>query len=190
MNQKNADAKQFELDEFTKLVIRKKANQLVGRTGLRKRDRDDLEQELLLELVQSLPSFDPKKAHWNVFVTTVIERTAAQILRDRRAQKRDFTRTCSLEEIIEQEENSEQHVADQERQWRQQQEQTDLAIDLNEALAKLPDELRAVADLLKYSCSIAQIARELGLGTSTVKRRIQELRVRLEEYGFSGEDAF
>lgn len=190
MSQKKTDAKQFELDEFTKRAIRKKARQLVGHAGLRKQDREDIEQELMLELLQSWPSFDPQKAHRNVFVTTVIERTAAQILRDRRAQKRDFTRSCSLEDLVEQEENSERCIAEREREWCRQNEQSDLAIDLNEILAKLPDELRDVAYLLKKSHSVTQVARELGVSSSTVKRRMLELRERLEEYGISGDDTF
>lgn len=180
----------FQFDDFTKKAICKKARQLVGRAGFREHDREDLEQELMLRVWQAARSFDPRTAHWNVFVTTVIERAAAKILRDRTSKKRSGTHTFSFEELIRKEEHSEQYVQDQEREWRRQQEQADLAFDLNEALRRLPDELREVADLLKKSHSIAQVARELGVSTDTIKRRIRQLRERLADYGFGSDETF
>jgi hypothetical protein len=42
-----------------------------------------------LRLLQSLDLFDPEQGHLNVFITTVIERAVAMILREQRAKKRD-----------------------------------------------------------------------------------------------------
>ncbi|MCX7701853.1 MAG: hypothetical protein N2039_13325, partial [Gemmataceae bacterium] len=64
-------------DRFTQGLIRRKVRQLVGRDGFTAQDRDDLEQELRLRLLQNLSQFDPDQAHRNVFVTSVVERAVA-----------------------------------------------------------------------------------------------------------------
>src|SRR5262249_7843035 len=72
------------LARFARGIIRRKVRLLVSRAGFTKQDRQDLEQELVLRLLQSLDLFDPEQAHPNVFITTVIERAVAMILRERR----------------------------------------------------------------------------------------------------------
>ena len=74
-------------DRFTRGIIRRKINQLVRRSGFSQQERDDLEQDLLVRVLQSLPKFDPDQAHRNKFITTVVERYVANILRDRSAGK-------------------------------------------------------------------------------------------------------
>jgi len=74
------------LDRFARGIIRRKVRLLIGRGGFTRQDRDDLEQQLVLRLLQSLDLFDPELAGPNVFIATVIERAVALILRERRAK--------------------------------------------------------------------------------------------------------
>lgn len=166
------------LDKFTKGIIRRKIKQLVGRAGFTKQDREDLEQELLLRLLQSLHLFDPEQAHRNVFVTTVIERAYAMIVRERLAKKRNGGAIRSLDHAREKAGDATEPVDPKSSH----EEQVDLATDLAEVLAKLPHDLRALAEQLKTQ-SLSQAARDLGVPRSTLQRQVQRLRRCFEDAG-------
>ncbi len=166
------------LDKFTKGIIRRKTRQLVGRAGFTSQDREYLEQELILRLLQGLHLFDTEQAHRNVFVTTVIERAVAMILRERLAKKRDGGTVQSLDQARENAGDSTEPVDPR----RSHEEQIDLATDLAEALANLPDDLRDLAERLKHQ-SLSQAARDLGVPRSTLQRQVQRLRRCFEDAG-------
>jgi len=172
------------IDRFVRGIIHRKVRMLIGRAGFREHERQDLEQELVLRLLQSIPLFDAKQAHWNVFVTTVIERAVAQILRDRRAAKRNGgDQVGSLDTFLETEDEGEVRVLlpiieDQSTLH----ERADLSIDIVSVLARLPDDLRDLAQRLQRQ-SLSQAARDLGVSRSTLQRRLEHLRRHFEEAG-------
>ena len=49
----------FSDDRFIRGIIRRKVKQLLGRAGFTRQDREDLEQELLVRVLQSLPKYHP-----------------------------------------------------------------------------------------------------------------------------------
>lgn len=79
---------------FAERLIRSKAFQTTGRVRLS--DREDIEQQLRMELLSSLPQFNRDKAPWAAFATSVVSHAASKIVRDERAQKRNPARTVSL----------------------------------------------------------------------------------------------
>ena len=89
-----------KIDRFTRGIIRRKVNQLLGRAGFTRQDREDLEQDMIVRVLQSLPSFEPSQAHRNKFITAVVERYVANMLRDKQAGKRDHRRISSLNVMI------------------------------------------------------------------------------------------
>src|SRR5689334_8458675 len=84
---------------FAGNYIRRKARQLIGKTGFTLSDRPDIEQELAIKVVQCISRFDPTRGHWNAFVATVVERHVATILKSRRARKRGQPTLTSFEAI-------------------------------------------------------------------------------------------
>jgi len=166
------------LDRFAQGIIRRKVRLLVSRAGFTKQDRQDLEQELVLRLLQSLDLFDPEQAHPNVFITTVIERAVAMILRERRAKKRNSGVVRSLDET-QMKDGSSFEPADPRPS---DEEAVDLATDVAEALARLPQELRDLAERRKRQ-SLSQAARDLGVPRTTLQRRVQRLRQPFEDAG-------
>lgn len=165
------------LDRFAQGIIRRKVRLLVSRAGFTKQDRQDLEQELVLRLLQSLDLFDPEQAHPNVFITTVIERAVAMILRERRAKKRDAGVVRSFDQG-----QTKDGTPEPVDPRPSDQEAFDLASDLAEVLARLPDDLRALAERLKGQ-SVSQAARELGVPRTTLQRQVQRLRQCFEDAG-------
>jgi RNA polymerase sigma-70 factor (ECF subfamily) len=181
-----------QLGRFEFGIVKRKVRQIIGRAGFTKQDRQDLEQELIARLLHSLRSFDPKQAHRKAFVTAVVERDVANILRDKQAEKRDHRRIGSLHVMIEVTEEGPTELADTigDREFnarrcrdpRSAEDLAQLASDLAEVVAALPDELRDLAERLKTE-SISAIAREVGVPRTTLNDTVRRLRQRFEQAG-------
>ena len=78
-------SKQSQLNEYARSVIRKKARQLIGKYGFTHDDREDLEQEMILDLLVRLPKFDPEKACLNTFVARIVDRKVSTMIRRQQA---------------------------------------------------------------------------------------------------------
>lgn len=167
------------LDQFSSRLIRRIAWRLTRYAGLSKRDREDLEQELTVRLQESLANFDPAQAHRNVFITTVVERNARKIIRDRLTQKRSNCRVGSLDAMLEDGEDGLPELARESHDL----EHADAAIDVAELIARLPADLRDIAERLKTQ-SISQAAREMGIPRTTLRRRLEKLRRHFSAAGY------
>ncbi len=178
---------------YTTGFIRKKVRQLIGRAGFTRSDVESLKQELYLKLLKHFPAFDPEQSHPNAFITTILERFIANLLRDRRAEKRDHRLICSLNVTIGCEDGRQveisETVTDREdnarrcRTSRSPQDEAELRMDVAELLGKLADESRNVCQRLMAGDSVSQIARDIGIPRTTLQDRIRKLRDRFEEDG-------
>lgn len=169
------------LDEYTTTLIRLKARGLVGNYGFTKSDREDIEQDLTLGLLTRLRCFDPDKARSATFVRMVVDDCAASLIRKRKARVRDYRRSTSLDELqelIDQEES--ENLAELSYDDREQRE---LAIDLAEALKQLPDDLRAIAEVLRDGGNLAEVARAHGLTREAARWRVRKVREHFAQLG-------
>ncbi|MFQ3588627.1 MAG: hypothetical protein SNJ74_12015 [Fimbriimonadaceae bacterium] len=172
---------QIITDRFTRGIIRRKVRELIDGSGFREEDAEELEQRLVYLLLRSLRSFEESHPrHRNAFITTVVERSAAMIRRERRRRKRHFGAVQSLDSLPTSGNDGavevSLHVADPGA--RRTFTQVDLALDLAVILAELPDELRDLAHRLQRQ-TLTEIAREANLPLTTVQRRRERLRDRL-----------
>ncbi len=168
------------LDPLVQNLIRKKARQLVGRAGLRSRDRADVEQELTSRVLQRLTragTFPPRALY-----RSALEQSVADFLRVRQAQRRDPQRT---EELEERDEGLTQQAHDRRhrRRLRSFVELSDLRADLAALLEQASAEDRAVAEQLLAHGQIQSAARAAGIPRSTFADRVRRLRQRFEEAG-------
>ncbi len=167
------------LTPYLTALIECKARQLVSKAGYTQDDIKDIEQELIRDLLERLPKFDPAKASLNTFADRVVGRRICNLLRDRQAAMRDWRREAySLDEEIEADEGSTVlHEISQDevdlrtgRYDRPEAARAHLQMDLEEVLAGLPPELRQVAGMLRTQ-SVAEVARELGIPRGTFRDR-------------------
>lgn len=173
------------LSQFEYGIVQRKIRQMIGRHGFTRQDWDDLEQELLTRLWQGLRSFDPSVAHRNAFVTAIVERSVATILRDASAEKRDRRRITSLQERTSATEEGPAELSEfisrreyNNRRCRDPRCDEDLALltsDVSTAIASLPEDLRDLAERLKTQ-SISAIARDLGIPRTTLNDAVRRLR--------------
>jgi RNA polymerase sigma-70 factor, ECF subfamily len=181
-----------KLNRFVYGIIHRKVKQLIGRAGFTKQDHEDIEQELLLRVLQSLPSFNPHQAHYNVFITTVVERYVANVLRNKQAKKRDYRRISSLNVMIADSDGDptelSETIGQQEldarrgRHSRSDAEHAQLQQDIADVIASLPEDMRDLAERLKTQ-NVSEIARGLGIPRTTLHESVRRLRLRFEQAG-------
>ncbi|HEY7312937.1 MAG TPA: hypothetical protein VH643_26470 [Gemmataceae bacterium] len=185
------DDKPADIDPVAKDIIRRKARHLMRRGGFSRSDLPDLEQELSLHLLRRIQTFDAHQSDWEVFVGAVVTAWGANLLRNRYAAKRDYRRTRHLSTATESAEGQDtsgvmnREAAQDARLGRQRlcdQEQRALELDVQEAVQRLPEDLRSVAEGLQR-LSKAELAREMGVPGTTLYESIKRIRWRFEKMG-------
>ncbi len=180
------------IDAYAADLIRHKARQLVGKAGLTENDRQDLEQELMIDLLSRMKHFNPAKGKKTTFLTRIVERRISNILEARFAQCRDWRKcTASLNDPIpggndDSTERIEQVSSDGQmgHQGREtiEQRQNDIRFDVDRVIAALPEDLQELCEKLQSS-NMAEIAREMGVPRSTLYGKLTKLRDAFREAG-------
>lgn len=89
-------------DGYINNYIHRKARSIIRHPGFSVSDIEDIKQELWLRLLERQDQFDPARSSFPTFANRVITNRAKDILRDRRAQRRDPMReACSVNDVIE-----------------------------------------------------------------------------------------
>ena len=181
------------VDDYAVRIIKRKAKQLVGRVGLTISDREDLEQEMLLDLLHRLPKYNPGRAQRNTFIARVVEHKVATIIEARKAGLRDYRRCrCSLNDRRQDKEgNSIERMesVDQEdyldrtgRLSRSTADMHRLSMDVRKTVDQLPSELRELC-LRLATDTVMEISRETGIPRGTIYESIKKLKAIFQDAG-------
>lgn len=173
-------------DQFASRLIRWKAFQLIRHPAFNQSDRLDIEQELVLELLRKCDRFDPNLARATTFVSRIVERKAASLIRNRIAEKRDYRRHRNLlnETICDTAGCNEERSQTLEssavkthtgQNLRSDEEQLNLQLDITSVLQSLPEDLRRTVELLSH-VSQAATARRLGKSRRQVAKEVAMVR--------------
>lgn len=180
------------LDEFVVRVTRKYVRRLVGRGGFTATDREDLEQQILLEALRRLRQFDPARGKRESFVARIVETTASTLLLRRRAPCRDWRRCASLHDRVPDADGRSVEI------WRtleqdvgraargvssaDRADREDLRVDVAAAVATLPPELRRLCAALACG-TVGGAARASGIPRRTARGRTDRIRAHFERCG-------
>ena len=181
------------IDPYAAGLIRFKARQLVGQAGFTASDREDIEQELILDLLRRLPKYNPKRAQLNTFIARVVEHRLASLIEAQKAGIRDYRRCrCSLNECFEDADgrsvervdtfDQEDYLLRTGAQSRPSEELNRLAIDVAAVLETLPPELRELCRRLKAE-TVTEISRDTGVPRGTIYESIKKLREIFKDAG-------
>ena len=149
-------------------LVRRLAWRLAPPGPTRRQERPDFEQELWTHLLEAWPDYDPARGTEGAFAHAVLLRAGRSIVRARYARKRrpvdaeDWPPLPETEELFDA--AAEADIVRAERR-----------LDLDPALARLPADLRALADLLETH-TVSEAARELGVPRSSLQRTLARLR--------------
>ena len=184
------------IEEYAVRLIRHKAHQLTGQSGFSDLDREDVEQELMMDLLNRLPNYDPEIAERNTFITRIVNNRVATIIEERTAWRRDYRlNEFSLNENCfdlgpEKPVQRQEQVSEDEYILRTGKanlipnEERDLVIDVNRALEILPPDFRDLCERLK-SRTVTEVSRETGMPRSTIYESIRKVRELFREAGLT-----
>lgn len=175
------------LAPYVRDLITAKVRSIIGQPGLQAQDLDDLRQEVYRHLLQQLPAFDPERGNGRTFVVMVVDRFVANLARNQQTRKR--RPHASLDVRV--------ATADVPMPWaelfttidarkhrkvdpRDEHDLAQLVADVAAALAKLPPDLRDLAERLTTQ-NVATVAQETGADRSTVASNVRRLRQMLEK---------
>jgi len=161
-----------------------KARRLSRRRGFNRSDREDIEQELRLHLIQQAAKFDPTITTWEKFVSFILDKRGISLLRQQTAEKRSPLREeCSLNDSVRDADgrivDRHQTTPEASRDFRVL---MDLHADLEVLRQRISDEAWLVARGLGEG-NLASIAREQGWSRATADRHMRELRQACEDLG-------
>lgn len=159
------------------ILIRRTAFHIASRLGLPASEREELEQDLRLQLIRRFRHFDAKRAPWHSFVTAVVDRCGLTLWR--RLGRLPCTESLDVvsgdefspSELI----ASGEHVRRTGARSRSDLDAFGLEHDVAEVVAQLEAELVEFCEKLKEQ-SVAQAARELDIPRSTFRDRLERVR--------------
>jgi RNA polymerase sigma factor (sigma-70 family) len=154
--------------DYVDWLVRRTAADLVKSRDFNLSDRDDIEQDLIVRLLESWPQFDPAKGSAKTFISTVVRNTVSNLIRRRQRELRTFVNSDALPVV---EDSSHE-------------DGVDLKCDVETVLARLPPEDRDLAERLMVS-SVRRIAEEDDESIANVRKRVERLRKVFEAAGLS-----
>lgn len=179
-------------EALTLKLIKKRVRRLVGKHGISTSDQEDLEQDLYLHLLERLRRFDENLQNIQAYLGKILDHRVVTILRKRTAEKRDHRRHRSLSESARDIDGQtvelaalipDDHVTDRDGLAREGSlARKEREIDVNAVMALLPENLRVLADRLKWDTP-SEVARQTGVPRTTVNDAIRRIRKHFEEHG-------
>ncbi|CAN5469256.1 hypothetical protein BH11PLA2_BH11PLA2_21050 [soil metagenome] len=180
------------LDPDIRYLIRSKANQLTQANGFSRSDREDLEQELTLRLLQRIKAFDPARASFYCFALVVLERVAIHLIESRTAACRNSSGIVSLQTRVVSSDGATLPLSDlvgpNERSNRvgrftaSEDEARELTLDVLGVVATLPAPLRKLARQL-ITANRAEILRSTSQSETELRDQYRRLRTAFEDAG-------
>ena len=163
---------------------------LAARLGLPRADREDMQQELLLDLLERAPGFDPQRACANTFTGVVSQHRAVEVLD---ALMKDRARMCFFSGGSDAANDAQMGEPDQNLDdtvvpiWA---DEKDLIgdhmalLDLDKARKYMNDEQLEFFDLLDAHLDLSTACKASGVSSATFYRRVNEMQMHLRMFGF------
>ena len=163
---------------------------LAARLGLPSGDREDMHQELLLDLLERAPNFDPQRASANTYTGVVSKHRAVELVD---ALMKDRARMCfhsggtaaaNDPQMDEPDEYDGDNVVPMWAEDRDLFSDSMALMDLQKALVYMNDEQLAFFELLETHQDLPSAWKACGVSSATFYRRVAEMRMHLRMFGF------
>jgi len=169
------------LDARTLKHIRCKARQLCLRSPFTPSDRNDIEQELALDLMLRAAKFNSTKGRWNTFFSRVVRNKISHLIEARLAKGRDYRlEVCSANEVVVNDAGEMVErlcvLEDTGKTPSYEDKAHDLALDLACVINALPEHLQSLCLALRQDTNLAEIARNRGISRDALYPLLKEIR--------------
>jgi len=165
-----------------------RAYQMATRFGLSRADREDLHQELMLDLLERASQFDPNKGSAGTFTGMVSQHRTSEFLQ-RLTKDRSRLSFCSGSAANESESDDLDALAVTDSvvpQWSEITSGFDeihAARDLDQALSRMDEEQRTLFALLVEHQDVPSACKVSEVSTATFYRRVADLQMHLRLFG-------
>ena len=181
------------IDEYAARLIKYKARMLIGKYGFTESNREDLEQDLILDFLQRLPKYNADRARFNTFIARVVNHKIATIIEARKAGLRDYRLcNCSLNDRLMNEEGDsvermetldvDDYLIRTGRQSRPTSELHDLVVDVRRVMEQLQPKQRELCVRLMNE-SVTEISRDTGIPRWMLYDFIKKIRAMFVDAG-------
>jgi DNA-directed RNA polymerase specialized sigma24 family protein len=152
-------------------------------------DREDLYQELVLDLLERARHFDPKKASAGTFTGVISEHRTADFLNSLNKDRSRLTFSYGEEAANDAEAPAEPDPFGDNAipLWAEDRDlfsDSDALRDLETAIAYMSDDQVALFDLLESHQDMPCACKASGISTATFYRRVSDLQMHLRMFGF------
>ena len=181
--------------EITDLIT-SKAQRLVGHYRFTESDREEIEQQVALQVVRKRATVPEARARQMGFLITLVQHAVADIVAARKAGNRDYRREdASLDQWVQDaaggwelrgetvtEDDAARHVG---RPDASRGDRHDLAIDLVDAADRLSPRLREIFEQYAVLGSPREVAKAIGVHHSTVYEALKQIKDHFEKAGLT-----
>lgn len=162
------------IDDYILARIKYRVDHLIGNFGFTCSDHEDLAHDLVVAVLEAAPKFDPSKSTWRGFARRVLNRRCIDLIRSACTERANHERrtVCCDDATIK--------LPDADPT-----PQMDLAIDCQQLCSQLTGRTRRVCMLLMHM-NPPQIAEQLRVSETTVRREVRKVREHFRAAGLDG----
>jgi DNA-directed RNA polymerase specialized sigma24 family protein len=162
---------------------------IAARFGLPTAEREDIQQELILDLLERAHQFDPAKGSAGTFTGMVSKHRATELLdkliKDRQRLSFGNNATAANDpEFSEPGEGDHENVVPMWADDRDLFADSMVLRDLETAVAFMNGDQVALLDVLKANEDLSSACKSSGMSSATFYRRVQDLQMHLRMFGF------
>lgn len=173
------------IDPYAVSQVRYHSRQLLRHHAMAGMEIEDIEQELMLDYLSRIQSFDPGKSCHKTFVDRILRHKCATMIRAAKTGKRNGgIQSASLDSWLE--DGGREDVPESMNIWNGQSggaRQTDLIIDVTDAIRALPEASRFYCVMLMQDLPVRALCKIHDRHPSTVYEAMGRIRRDFSERG-------
>lgn len=173
------------IDDYVLERIDYRARRLAIQFGLTDEQRDDLAQDMVVEVLDAMAKFDPAQSNRKTFISRVLDKFVMNAIRtETHRRRRECDNPLSLDDIVE---GCNPVVNDPRQGQLSETGQLDMKMDVDRVLSQMPRQLREICTLLKTH-TITETAVILGINRTAIYRQLTEAREYFQRSGYDYSD--
>lgn len=174
------------IDDYVLKRIEFRTRQLAIKLRLPDDRRDDLAQEMAVELLKAVDRFDPNgSASWHTYACRVLDLAVKKLTQNEcRMRKREAGRPMGFAQSPD---GCSSAVNNPAHEGEDELAQLEMKLDVDLVMSRLPARLRQACELLKEH-SPAEAAEAMGIHRNSIYRMIAQARVYFENAGLGFEE--
>ena len=173
------------IDDYVLERIDYRSRRLAIQFGFTDEQREDLSQDMVVEVLSAMPKFDPAQSNRKTFISRVLDNFVKNAIRTEiHRRQRECDTPVPLEDISE----GYTPVVNDPRQGQlSEAEQLDTQMDVAQILSQMPRHLQKICSLLKTH-SITETAKKLRINRTAIYRQLAEIREHFQRSGYGYSD--